>query len=252
MARKHNSYRRRRKGRFSFLGRIFCFFLILGAFVAAVTLLFRIENITVSGNVRYTQEEVLEASELQTQRNLFLLNKFDAAQRIFQKLPYVDSATIRRRLPDTLEITVQECRPVAAVSAADGVWLVGPSGKLLELCADAPSGCPQVSGLFVQTEQVSAMLSFGEENAGRCESLMAFLTAAEERQMLGEIASVDLADGTCLQFSYAGRFTVKVPWNADYDYKLRHLLSVQDYLEENEAGTINLLADGKASFVPEN
>ena len=44
---------------------------------------------------------------------------------------------------------------------------------------------------------------------------------------------------------------MKLPWNADISYKLESLATVADYLELNETGTINLMTDGKASFIPE-
>ena len=34
------------------------------------------------------------------------------------------------------------------------------------------------------------------------------------------------------------------------DYKLQSIAAVVERLEENETGTINLMTDGKASFVP--
>ena len=86
MARNRSTNRRRRRGRFSFL----CILLIAGAVVAALTVFFKVQSITVSGNARYTSEEVVAASGIEIEDNLFLLNKYSAAQAIFEKLPYVE------------------------------------------------------------------------------------------------------------------------------------------------------------------
>lgn len=90
-----------------------------------------------------------------------------------------------------------------------------------------------------------------EEQAYKLEALKALLRAAEEKRMLADMETIDLGDDSCLQFTYAGRFSVKLPWNADISYKLESLATVADYLELNETGTINLMTDGKASFIPE-
>ena len=75
------------------------------------------QSITVSGNARYTSEEIIAASGIEIEDNLFLLNKYNAAQAIFEKLPYVEEATINRALPDTIVITVRECAAAAGVAA---------------------------------------------------------------------------------------------------------------------------------------
>ena len=116
MARNRSTNRRRRRGRFSFLTKLLCILLIAGAVVAALTVFFKVQSITVSGNARYTSEEAaVAASGIEIEDNLFLLNKYSAAQAIFEKLPYVEEATINRALPDTIVITVRECAAAAGV-----------------------------------------------------------------------------------------------------------------------------------------
>ena len=117
MARNRSTNRRRRRGRFSFLMKLLCILLIAGAVVAALTVFFKVQSITVSGNARYTSEEIIAASSIEIEDNLFLLNKYSAAQAIFEKLPYVEEATINRALPDTIVITVRECAAAAGVAA---------------------------------------------------------------------------------------------------------------------------------------
>ena len=120
MARNRSTNRRRRRGRFSFLTKLLCILLIAGAVVAALTVFFKVQSITVSGNARYTSEEVVAASGIEIEDNLFLLNKYSAAQAIFEKLPYVEEATINRALPDTIVITVRECAAAAGIRRVIG------------------------------------------------------------------------------------------------------------------------------------
>ena len=65
------------------------------------------------------------------------------------------------------------------------------------------------------------------------------------------IGSIDLGDGTAITLTYLDRFTVKMPWDADLAYKLENVRTVVDVLEANETGTIDLMTDGKASFIPD-
>ena len=250
MARGRTTHRRRR-GRFSFLLKLLCVALIIAAVIGAITLFFKTEKIIVEGNRRYTQQEVIEAAGLELGSNLYLMNKYDHAQAIFQNLPYVESASINRKLPDTLLIEVKECAAAVSVPAEGGAWLMSVNGKLLEKTSSLPEGCAKVTGCMLTDPEVSGEAKFDADSAYKMTALCSLLHAAEEKRMRGSIETIELGDDTCLQFTYAGRFAVKLPWTADFTYKLESLATVVDYLEANETGTINLMTDGKASFIPE-
>ena len=115
MARRRKSNRRRR-GSFGFLYKLLSMLVICGAIVAALTLFFRVDTIEVTGMERYTAQEIINASGVETGDNLFLLNKYSVDQDIKAALPYIEELRINRRLPDTLVIQVQECgTPLAVV-----------------------------------------------------------------------------------------------------------------------------------------
>ena len=242
--------RRRRRGRASFPLRLLCLAVVIAAFLGALTMFFRIDMIVVEGNERYTEEQIIEAAGVQKEQNLVLLNKYDVKQAIFDALPYVETVVVNRKYPDTLLLTVTECVASAAIPGADGTWLMSDSGKILERTATVPDGCVRVTGCELSEPSVGAQAAFSEEESYKLDRLLALLRAAEEKQLLSMIGEVDLGDGTGITLTYLGRFTVKMPWDADLAYKLENLRTVVDVLEDNEAGTINLMTDGKASFIP--
>lgn len=248
MARKRGAHRYRR-GRFQALTRLLCLVLMLAAVGAALTIFFKAETITVEGNLRYTQEEILSVSGIETGDNLFLLNKVAAAQRICDALPYVESVSIKRGLPSSLHITVTECRAAAAVGDGTGsYWFISAKGKLLEKSGVRPEGLTLVQGASVQEGVCGGVLHLEEETLSQ--TLLTLLAAAQQQGVLADFGSIDLSDGTRLRFSYLGRFTVELPWDSDYERRLRYLLRTVEELEDNQTGMINLMVDGKASFIP--
>ncbi len=247
---RHN--RRRRRGRYSFLLKLFGFLIAAAAMVAAVTLFFRMDHIVVSGNERYTEQEVLDASGLETGGNLYMINKFDVKETIFARLPYVEEVKINRRLPDTLVIEVRECKAAAGVEdAGGGVWLISEQGKLLELASEPPAGCPRVAGCALVEPEPAKQMDFGEGSAFRAGVVLTLLRESDTRDMRKNIGTVDMSDDTAIYFDYLGRFTVFFPWTADVSYKLDSLSTVVDYLESGDTGRIDLMTEGKASFIPE-
>lgn len=249
MARGRSTNRRRRRGRFALLLRVVCILLVIAAIVAAMTVFFKVEDFTVEGSARYTAEEIVAASGIEVEDNLFLLNKYKAAQSVFEQLPYVESAVIKRSLPSTIVITVQECSAAAGIVQSEGTWLISAQGKLLEQSFDIPRGCPVVTGGVLLEPAVSAQAAF--TSSVKTQALLELLGAARARGELERIDSVDLSDDSALQLEYIDRFTVKMPWTSDMDYKLQSIAAVVERLEANETGSINLMTEGKASFVPE-
>lgn len=255
MAHDRSTNRRRRKGRFSFLLRLLCSLLILGAAIAALTLFFRVQTIEVSGGERYSAQEVIDASGIEIEDNLFLLNKYNAAQAIFDLLPYVEETTINRRLPDTIVITVQECDAAAALETPSGFWLISENGKLLEQTDAVPVSCPLVTGIEPADAAPSTQLSEGGERAEAVTVLLTILRTAKQREMLADLRHIDLTDPEAIHFAYLERFTVKLPWDADMDTILRGMEEVvTGELESNQTGEINfmnLASKGWINFIPD-
>ena len=106
MARRRRYNHKRRRGSMSFLYKLLAFVLICTAIALALTLFFRIRTIDVSGNERYSRQEIIDAAEVKEGDNLFLMNKYNAAERIRKALPYIETVQFRRTLPDGLAIIV--------------------------------------------------------------------------------------------------------------------------------------------------
>ncbi len=105
--------KRKKKAKVVFFSLLFVLMVITLA-VLSMTVFFNAETIEVSGNTRYTVDELLSEGELKIGQNLFRLDKFEVIDRM-KTLPYVKEVTIKRKLPNTLSITVEENQPVVWV-----------------------------------------------------------------------------------------------------------------------------------------
>lgn len=180
-----------------------------------------------------------------------LLNKYKVKQSIFDTLPYVETVVINRKYPDALILTVTECTASAALTGENGTWLMSDEGKILERATQIPEGCARVTGCTLVEPAVGAMAAFADEDSYKFERLLTLLRTAEDKQLLSMIGEIDLSDGTAITFTYLNRFAVKMPWDADIAYKLGNVRTVVEQLEANQTGTINLMNDGRADFIPE-
>ena len=99
MAAKKRRRARRQRGRFGVLYKLLSMVLIVAAIVSACIVFFRVNDIVVEGDGKYTAQQIIEASGIEMRENLFLLNKNQAYLQIYNQLPYVDEVSIQRKLP---------------------------------------------------------------------------------------------------------------------------------------------------------
>ena len=252
MARRRRYNHKRRRGGFTFLYKLLAFVLICTAIALALTLFFRIRTIQVSGNDRYTREEIIAAAEVKEGDNLFLMNKYNAAERIRKALPYIETVQFRRMLPDGLSIVVTECADPAAVVQDGKAYLLCDTGNIVdEMAASAAKGRMQVKGLTLTGPAVGTQAQAAEGQELTLERLLELMKALDSRGMTGNVSQLDMSDASQLTLRYLDRFDVYFPWDADYGYKLDYLLAVVEKLEVNEKGIINMMQEGKARFIPE-
>ncbi len=124
--------RRRSRGRLGPLFKLLCLLTLVVALTAGATVFFRVEQVVVTGNSRYTQDEIVEVTGIEKGDNLYGWNKFAIAQRLRQTLPYIGEVTIRRALPSTILITVVEWDAVARVEPPTAQELLALQGELEE------------------------------------------------------------------------------------------------------------------------
>ena len=241
MARRRKSNRRRRRGSFGFLYKLLSTLVICAAVVVALTLFFRVDAIEVSGTERYTAQEIIDASGVETGDNLFLMNKFSVDQNIKTALPYIEELRISRRLPDTLVIQVQECGTPMAVVQDGSAWLLSPKGKIVEqLPASQAGDYAVIDGCELLAPSMGTDIALSTEFANQQTSLLALLAALDAAGLTDRVDAIHLDDLSRLTMDYAGRFSVEMEYNADYDRMLQILEAGISKLESNQTGSIRL------------
>ena len=183
--------------------------------------------------------------------NLFFINRFSAASRIFSKLPYVDKAKVTRALPNRVTITIQESSAMAYVKADDGYWVVDQNCKLLKSVTDSElTGLARIDGITPVEPKVGEVLNAGDADAPKVTYLAAILGQLLTRDMASKVTVIDLADAASPSFLYDGRFTVRLGANENVEYKFGMLQSAISQLTAGDTGTIDLSIDKRAHFSP--
>ncbi len=254
MAQQHRrKNKQRRRGRHSRLYTVLSAILILAAVVVACTVFFRVDDVLVQGNARYTAQEIIDVAGVKQGDNLFALRPGAISQKLQGKLPYIRSVSVRRLLPDTVSITVTEGKAAAAVAQEGQWWLIDEDCKLLER-ASATGGLPAVSGVDPLVPAEGTYLAAAEEQRQRVDRLKELLRGLSENGLLEKLQSVDLSEDYRVTFVYDSRFTVHLSpvTEAGMSYWLRRFgVAVADpRVNANQDYTVEIMDEERLRFIP--
>ena len=228
----------------------------MAAATIGATVFFQVETLAVTGNQRYTQEEIIAASGVELGDNLFWINKYQIEESIRQQLPYIGTIEIHRGLPSTLTFAVEEWEAVARVEVysdptpqlqeegnteedtaeeaetetavrSDVPWLISRTGRLLEQ-AGAQSGGISVTGLTILSPQAGTDMAVPQSQTDRLAHLVELLGVLQEEGMMDQVSAVDLTHATWMELRYRENFLVKLPLQEDMTRLVRLMAAAVD------------------------
>lgn len=139
--------RRRRKKNYTFYYILFAIIIAAVLIVLANTVLFNVSEIVVEGETTYSAEQIIEASELITGKNLLHINTEDAAQKIMNKLILVDNVKVHKQFPNKLLIAVAPAERFANIEHDSKYCIISFGDKvLIDASPSADSKIPIVKG----------------------------------------------------------------------------------------------------------
>lgn len=158
-----------------------------------------VDAVHLRGATHTVRDEVLAAARLDRRRAMTDVDVEAIAARI-EALPWVKSAAVVRKFPGTVEVTLQERTPLAAVPADPGGWaLVDTDGRVLSLQADPP---PELTRLEAPPT--------GAPGTRVAETTQAALGVVESlpEVLVGRVPSVRVVDGGAIELRLDGRIPV--------------------------------------------
>lgn len=244
--------RKRGRRRLGIIGRAISVLIICVAIFLAITIFFKVSTVTIEGESRYSNEEIIEASGVAIDDHMFLLSQSKIAANIQSKLYYVGGLSVSRHYPDRLVITVNDNVAVGYIALSGGYWLLDKNCKLLEkVDADGIGSAAQVSGITPVLPTQGEIINVEESGADKVSYLSEILTCAEKQGIMEGISSVDMDNVSNPRFEFLDRFTVKMGAYTDVEYKLQMLTGVTEKLVDTDRGVIDLSDTSKISFQPE-
>ncbi len=233
-----------------------------------ISIFFKVEVITVSGAEKYDVWTVKEASGIEIGDNLLSFGEAKAAGKIKTALPYVQTVRIGIKLPDTVNIEIKELDVVYAIKdAGEQWWLITSTGRVVDKADSALAGdYTQVHGVKLGSPvagqqavaQEEAPPATTEETLGtptlapvvkasdRLEAALNILQYLEECSIIGEAASINVADLGNMELQYGQRFLVKLGDTTQLLYKIKCMNAAingkdeQNSLKDYDSGVLDI------------
>ena len=236
------------------------------AVIMCLSIFFRVETITVTGANAYSAWRVREASGIQEGDYLMTFSKARACAKIKAELPYVDWVRIGIKLPNTVNIVIEEIDVVYAVQDSDGIWwLITSDGLVMEQADDTRANdFTKVLGVKLSQPQPETRAVAYQElisDAANTETTpegdpvgpvplivteqqkltaaLEILQALELNEIVGEAASVDVTDLSRIELWYGTRYQVNLGDTNNMDYKIASMKAAIASFNEYEMAMLD-------------
>ena len=239
-------------------------FAIALAFCLGISIFFKVDTITVSGNNHYTPWTVAQASGIQEGENLLFFGRFGAQVKIKQSLPYVEKVRIGIKLPGTVNIVIEEVPVVYSIRDLDGSWwLISSTGRIVEQVNSASAGkSTAIDGVVLDApvagEQAVAweapaatdgegnVIPSAGNNADRLKAALSIAQELERNEILGEAASIHVQDLQNIRLWYADRYEVRLGDSTDLAGKIAAMRVAILKMGQFQTGVLELAPAGES------
>lgn len=226
-----------RKRRF-IIGTIVFFVIAIAVMVVlSLTVLFPVETVTASGSAIYSEKQIIKASRINSEDNLFMLSENEVTELIRSSLPYVDSVKLNKKLPSSVSLKVTDAKEYACYTAKNGCYIVSEKGYVLAKTDVTPENLIDIvcAKKDIECEIGSKMIFKNTVTEARIEDITQLL----EKEKL-KINRVDVSDPISLSVRVCSRFDVLLGTSTDLDKKIAHLRGMVKSIDETKTGKINL------------
>ena len=238
----------RKKKRFRMMYITLSAILVLAALTAGCVFFFQVNEVEVSGSMRYSEEQLLAVAAIPENANVLLFPGEEVERRLMETFPYIDSVAVERGYPSTIRIVVVESEPVAAIQMETAYWLLDTEGKVLEkIEEDFASAYIEVIGISLIEPESGKPAQAEDGSAALLKGLCSLLYSLQYKEVIDRAMWVDLSLQEEVQMGFDGRFTVRLPISSDsankeygYNRKIDTLLEIIGQLDEYDKGIIDL------------
>ena len=242
--------KKKRNKRIKLFLKVFVLVLLIGGSVvfALTSPIFNIKEIKVLNNSQVSSETIISLSELNVDENIFKFYKNEVINKIKENA-YIENVEIERKIPNVVEINVEERVPKYSVDYMGKYALINSQGYLLEI-SEENKDLPIIYGITTNEEEINPGKRLNNEDLNRLEDIMKIISSANENGLEGKITSVDINDkNDYIIYLEDDMKKIHLGNTSNLSNKMLYILAIMEQ-EEGKEGEIFVNGDLNNKFQP--
>lgn len=219
-----------------------------GVIFALVSPIFDIKEIKVLNNEQIDTETIVSLSQLQIGQNLFRFNKSKIIKEI-KTNPYVESVNIKRKIPNSVEITIEERNKNYNVEFLNGYAYINNQGYILEI-SEQKLDMPVILGVSTDAEQIVAGNRLNTKDLEKLETVIQIMNICKSYELDKKVSSIDITnENNYVIYMEEEKKTIYLGDNTNLSNKMLYVPAI---IQENQGkeGIIYVDGDMNSNFKP--
>lgn len=169
------------------------FLIIIAILIFFMSPIFNIETINVSGNEKTTISECIQLSKLEIGQNIYKMSKKQIKNNIKQNA-YIEDVYITRKLPNILEITVEERTATYMLELENGEYAyMNNQGYILEK-SYIKLDLAIITGFSTETENIKVGERLNNTDLKKLETVLKIVDSAQNNNLSQYITKINIED----------------------------------------------------------
>lgn len=227
-AEEQEKIKKRRQRKIKIAKYSFLTLCVLAAIIGTMTSpLFNIKKITVSGNEKITENEVISLSGITLNENIFKTIISKSEDKILEN-PYIKSVKIKRKLPTNIEIIIEERKTNFMLEYGSGYVYINNQGYILEVSSEKLN-VPILQGAETDTENFTPGNRLCTEDLKKMDTVIKIMDAANNNDIGSLITRIDIQNSENYMIQFEGEG--KVAYLGDATDLSTKMLTIKAILE---------------------
>lgn len=152
--------------------------------------LFNVVEVIVVGNNGVPTDTIISLSQIEIGDNIYKTSKEKIKQRIRENA-YVESVVVRRKLPNKIELTINERKTSYMLEYGGSFVYINNQGYILEVSSQGLD-VPIIEGYTTSDEELQAGNRLNKEDLTRLETVLKIMESKESNQILEKINRINV------------------------------------------------------------
>lgn len=188
--------------------------------------IFLIKTIEVKGNFALSQDDILDKFSVNKGENIFKVRLSDGRKDIGE-IPYIKKVNIKRNLPDTISINIEERKEIALIQNLSMYLLVDEEGYILDYVDRPKEDLPVIKGQGIKDVKLGENIFLKDT-----EDMTEFVTRTKEMGILEKARLLELDENGEINISLKNGIDIAFGSIDNVKYKLELLNEILDDIKK--------------------